>query len=64
MSIFNLLKPKTKKEATDDVPDEEYQLPELSAKEIVMNDELLRRYENELLIKQYGIKLDKHGEFV
>ena len=64
MSIFNFLKPKTKKEAPDDVPDEEYQLPELSAKEIVMNDELLRRYENELLIKQYGIKLDKHGEFI
>lgn len=65
MSIFDFFKPKTKKEALDDnVPDEEYQLPELSKGNFYMTNELRRRYENELLMEMYDIKPEKQGEFV
>lgn len=65
MSIFDFIKPKTKKETPiDNTPDEEYQLPELAIGNFTMNAELLRRCENERLMEQYGIKPIKYGEFI
>ena len=65
MSIFDLFKPKTKTEFTDEnTPDEEYQLPELTRANFNMTADLRHRYEDELLMKQYGLKPVKYGEFV
>lgn len=66
MGIFDIFKrPKTTKEPIDnDLPDEEYELPELNIGRFKMSEELRRRQENEELLKRYGIVLEKKGSFI
>lgn len=70
MSIFDVFKFKSKTKAentdapVDEVPDEEFQLPELKIGEFKMTDELRRRRENEALLKKYNLQREKSGEFI
>ena len=66
MGFFNMFKrPKKHVEPEkNDLPDEEYKIPVLKRAEFEMTEELLRRKENEELLKRYGIILTNAGEFI
>lgn len=66
MGIFDFLKPTPKAipKVVQDIPDEDYELPELSRGQFRMTNELYRRQEDEALKKKYGIHTDKVGDYV
>ena len=69
MKLFKLFKSKAREDKALDnpiemeAPDEEYQLPVLLKGDFSFTAELRRRQENEMLMKRYGIVLEKTGEF-
>ena len=72
MKLFNIFKKKTKEKdisqneqtLDNDISNEEYDLPILTRGDFPFTAELSRRQENEMLMKKYGIILEKSGEFI
>ena len=67
MRFFDLFKPKRKTESPflcEGEVDDEYLIPILSRKSVQMTEELLRRQQDEQLLKKYGSRTEKEGFFI